>query len=94
MAGERDRDAPELDGVALLRIDVSVGDPVAQDVLERLGLALRGLAAADDVDAAESVEIKDERPATLRIALPSSSSMGRWWPPLPPPCPASLEPAT
>jgi hypothetical protein len=67
VAGESDADALEAHAVALLGVDVTLGDEIAEDVLERLGLALCRLATADDADVADLVQVEDERRPARRV---------------------------
>ena len=67
MAGQRDGDALQPDAVALLGVDLPAGDAVAEDLLQRLSLALGHLAAADHVDIADRRQVERQLRLTGRL---------------------------
>ena len=60
MAGQSHGHTLEGDGVALFGVHVPVGDEIAENILDGLGLALGGFAAADQIDVVDLVEIQNQ----------------------------------
>jgi len=58
---EGDLTAIQVDGITLFGVHAAGRDPVAQDVLQRPGLALRRLAPSGHIDIPHLVQVKNQR---------------------------------